>query len=112
MPDDTDLEWVTVDGIKVARPQLRAAPEEPAVDYDKLIACPTCHARATQSCRTRSGHTCSDHDTRLIRRRCRCGEHVKAKARYCDSCGARALQLAKNEHARLRRAAQRIAGVA
>lgn len=84
------LEWVTVDGIKVARPRRRASPSEPLTDADvaQMIACPTCLAKVCEPCRTASGNA-TEHQLRLIPRRCRCGSLLTGRL-YCDACAATA----------------------
>ena len=62
------------------------APPPRKVDLSTLIACPTCHARVDQTCRTRSGHTTTAHANRLVRRKCGCGGELEGKRRYCDDC--------------------------
>lgn len=74
------------------------------VDLSKLIACITCRATVLQSCRTKSGHTTTPHDTRVAPRLCRCGALLKRRERYCRPCSAAALQQSKNEHGARRRA--------
>ena len=61
-------------------------PQPRQVDLSTLIACPTCHARIDQSCRTRSGHTTAEHANRLVRRKCACGSELAGQRRYCDDC--------------------------
>jgi hypothetical protein len=85
---DPPLEWVLVDGIKVARPRLRAALGDVLTDADvaQMIACPTCLAKVCESCRTASGNS-TEHHLRLVPRRCRCGGLLEPKRTYCDPCG-------------------------
>lgn len=85
------LQWIQRGPIKVAvevpdEPPPVAAPEpEPRRIHD-LIACPTCHARVDETCRTRSGHTTTPHSSRLAPRLCPCGSQLAARRRYCDPC--------------------------
>src|SRR5690349_21088730 len=107
----TDVEWVTVRGIKRARP-IQRAPQptiEPASALADLIACPTCHAKITEVCRTPSGHSTDEHDTRIVSRRCGCGDPIPPRCKYCPTCRAKRDQASKNEHNRLLRAARRAA---
>lgn len=71
-----------------------------------LIACPTCHARLDESCRTPSGHTTTEHGSRLAGRRCPCGMALAPRRRLCDLCRDEYLQEGKNAHGRRRRAAR------
>lgn len=63
-------------------------PDKPAkaLDVSQLIACPTCRAKVTESCRTRSGHTTKPHGSRLAPRLCPCGSLLAPRRRYCDPC--------------------------
>ena len=71
-----------------------------------LIACPSCHARIDETCKTTSGHVTTPHTVRLVPRKCPCGADLPApKRRMCDECSARSLQRSKNEHSRRRRRA-------
>lgn len=84
---DSDLEWVTIDGIKVARPHLRAAPDAPltAADVAQMRACLTCEAKVCEPCLTISGNS-TEHALRLIPRRCRCGALLEPRRTYCETC--------------------------
>lgn len=89
MPDAIEgMEWILVDGIKVARPRLRLTPDEPLTDADiaQMIACPTCRAKVCEPCHTATGNS-TEHRLRLIPRRCRCGGLLApGRRRYCDPC--------------------------
>ena len=74
----TDGHWETVRGIQRWVGEL------------VVIACPTCHARADQMCRTASGHTTTPHGGRLIPRCCPCGAQVKGRRWLCDPCRSEA----------------------
>lgn len=74
-----------------------------------LIACPTCHAKVTETCRTRSGHTTTPHGSRLAPRLCLCGSLLAPQRRLCDPCRKSAIQASKNEHLRRIRAGNRYA---
>ena len=78
-----DGAWIKRDHIMRWTP---TAPPRPKVDLSTLIACPTCHARIDQSCRTRSGHTTGEHANRIVRRKCPCGARLEGQRRYCDDC--------------------------
>ena len=84
-------------------------PVTPAVNVTSLLACPTCHAKVGQTCRTCTGHATTMHGSRLTARLCRCGAVLAPRRRYCDPCRDAALQEAKNASARRRRAERRAA---
>lgn len=70
---------------RVRRPLPESIPRPEKVR--DLIACPTCHAKAWQSCRTPSGNRLSrPHKDRLVGRLCPCGEKPKPNATYCEPC--------------------------
>ena len=75
------LVWVTVAEVLAAD----------RYDVGMLIACPTCHARVDQLCRTRTGRHRSPHLNRLVVKRCGCGERLGYNRKLCDGCrdGAR-----------------------
>lgn len=83
----SDLEWVTIDGIKVARPRRRATPAEPLTPADvaQMIACPTCQAKVCEPCRTPAGNS-TEHVLRLVPRRCQCGALLAPKCTFCETC--------------------------
>jgi hypothetical protein len=86
--------------------QLPPAVQPPVKTYDltKLIACPTCRATVTQTCKTRSGHTTTPHGSRLAPRLCACGLIPDPGHTLCRFCAAESLQRSKNEHGARRRA--------
>jgi hypothetical protein len=55
-------------------------------DVHRLIACPTCGAKADQRCRTAGGTPTANHADRLISVRCPCGEPVAPSCQYCPPC--------------------------
>lgn len=57
-----------------------------ALDMQKLIACPTCHAKVTESCRSQTGHRTTPHGSRLVPRLCVCGSLLAPRRRYCNGC--------------------------
>lgn len=81
----TDGAWVHRRGILVWQHQ-EWEPPGPAEFMDELIACPTCRARLTQHCRTFSGRHRKPHGTRLVSRRCGCGEVLRYGRQRCDEC--------------------------
>lgn len=63
------------------------APLLPSFQRDHLyLACPTCHARIDQLCRTRTGHHRTPHTSRLVPKRCGCGETIGFNRKLCDTC--------------------------
>lgn len=60
-------------------------PQRP-VALDQMIACPTCHAKVTQTCRTKTGNRTHDHGSRIVPRMCPCGEPIDGRASYCAEC--------------------------
>lgn len=91
--------WQTDRGIQRWVPEPWSPPVRREVDIHDLIACPTCHCRADETCRTRKGLRTNDHANRLIARRCPCGENVAPRCRYCRDC-ARAAELESKRAAR------------
>ena len=78
-------------------------------DLTKLIACVTCRATVTQSCRVVSGKTKgakrSPHWGRLAPRLCPCGELPSSRtAQLCTFCAVESVRVSKREHMRRRRA--------
>lgn len=97
----TDGHWETVRGVQR---WVADDPMAPAV-ITGLIACPSCHARIDETCKTATGRVTTPHTVRLVPRLCPCGAGLPApKRRMCDECSARSLQRSKNEHSRRRRA--------
>lgn len=104
-----EVVWVTRGGIKVAT-NGRSSPPPPPPKWETLhdlIACPTCFARVDETCRTKSGNVTKPHGSRLVSRRCSCGNAVAPQCSYCSFCAREKLQQSKNEHGRLRRQAAR-----
>jgi hypothetical protein len=73
------------------------------VSIHALIACPTCHARLDESCRTPSGHTTTAHGSRLASRRCPCGAALGYRRSLCDDCRDERLRASKRAYLRRRR---------
>lgn len=83
---------------------LEAAPQRPrAID---MTACPTCHCKAGERCRTASGNPARRaHSTRLVARFCACGEVLPWHRKFwCDPCYLASLRKAQREYAARRRA--------
>lgn len=84
----TDGRWVIDPRTRVMR--WKPNPEEPPApeptDLHRYIACPTCHARIDETCKTVSGHSTSPHGSRLAGRLCRCGNDLPRQRRMCDTC--------------------------
>lgn len=99
--------WVAQGGIQrwVPGAEPVAEPVAEVIAYDSLIACPTCHARAHETCRTESGHTTTPHGSRLIGRLCICGEPLAPRRRYCDPCRDETDRRNKRESSRRTRGA-------
>lgn len=110
--DDTALEggrWVLRGNIQVWVPEDPFAwglvrTERKLAD---LIACPSCHAKVTEPCRTSSGHTTTPHSCRLTGRLCECGATLTSQRRMCDPCRDDSLRVSKRDYLRRRRAAVR-----
>lgn len=89
------------------------APCAPERDLSQLIACPTCRATITQSCRVVVGSTKgrrrADHVLRLVSRRCKCLELLDHRHQLCEQCELEFRRQAKRDHMRRKRAAQRAA---
>lgn len=62
-----------------------------------LIACPTCHAHMDDLCRTTTGRHRQPHASRLVAKRCGCGEALEHHKKLCDGCRA----AARRENARI-----------
>ncbi|MDB5716491.1 MAG: hypothetical protein JWO15_3888 [Sphingomonadales bacterium] len=97
--------WVPADGIMrwVETPVEAPTP----INLHALIACPTCRARVDQTCRTRSGHTTTPHQSRLAPRLCQCGALLDWRRRYCEPCAVEAVRVIKRESQRRIRAARK-----
>lgn len=86
--------------VRVEEPEPTRQPAEPAgLDLRRLISCPTCHARVTESCRTVSGTPRSPHTNRLTARLCPCGSLLEPRKQLCEWCRreARAETYARRE---------------
>lgn len=114
--------WIVVRG--VSRWVAEQSPADVAAEADEpnlaivgppsvagLIACPTCHARVGQTCRTKTGHTTTPHFSRLVPRLCQCGALLASKSRYCPPCRDEVNRVNKRDYLRRRRAARRVAGL-
>lgn len=90
--------WVQRGAVKV----WTAASEPPPKIYDlsKLIACPTCRAKVTETCRTKNGRRTTPHGSRLAPRLCICGALLGNKRRLCDDCRDESIRLSKRDHLR------------
>lgn len=117
--DEEDGQWVQCGATKVWQVRPRPAvsngvPHIPApaqsLDVSKLIACPTCHAKVTERCKSAGGIGRSPHVNRLAPRLCPCGELLGGRKQLCEWCRreARAATYADREKrvpTRLRRKA-------
>ena len=77
------------------------------VDLSELLACPTCHARVDQTCRTKSGHRTTPHGNRIVPRQCKCGRALAPRKRFCDECRAETRRSTKRAWDQRRKAAER-----
>lgn len=96
-------------GVKVFVEIERLPMPEPTprreVDLTTLIACVTCRATVTESCRVVKGKTAgaprSPHWGRLAPRLCPCGELPSGKqATFCRFCALELLRESKRDHMR------------
>jgi hypothetical protein len=99
-----DGTWRSVGGIQ--RWAADNPPDPQPIDLHALIACPTCRARVDECCRTTSGHTTAEHGSRLVSRRCPCGERPGWNRMYCEPCAKRSEMKSKRDHLRRLRAAK------
>lgn len=67
-----------------------APPPKPRIDFTQMIACPVCRVRVTEMCRTTTGRTRADHVTRILPRRCTCGDVLQVGKKLCNRCRAQA----------------------
>ena len=51
-----------------------------------VLACPKCGAMSNESCKTKTGHTTSEHAERTVKRRCACGMNVGSRKTMCSTC--------------------------
>lgn len=100
-----DGTWQSYRGVQRWVSQAEKATASPALVL--LLACPTCHARVGQTCRTKSGHTTTPHGSRLAPRLCECGALLGPRRRFCDPCRDRVNQENKNAWGRRARSARR-----
>ena len=106
-------QWVLDPKTRVMRwvERVPELPAEPTPEVKRaaaeLIACPTCHAKTAQTCRTRSGHTTTPHMSRLTLRLCQCGAALNAKQRYCPPCRYEVNLANKRDYLRRLRARRR-----
>lgn len=61
-------------------------PPEPIFSVHDLIACPTCHARVDETCRTKRGNRTTPHGSRITPRLCPCGKSLQPQRRMCSPC--------------------------
>lgn len=99
-PDDSHAlaggRWVTVG---LTQRYVLDDPEpiepEPVIPVRELppsaIACPTCKATVTETCRSATGQRSKDHAARWVKRQCPCGEPVGKGQTACDACRERAV---------------------
>lgn len=82
----TGGEWVP-DKHGIMRWEKRAPEPVGPGTFPDPIACPTCHARATEPCRTSTGRRIGEHKNRLIPKCCPdCGGELARWRHYCDTC--------------------------
>lgn len=90
------------------RPKIRRTWDEVRIwAGEGLIACPTCGAKTSESCRTRTGHTTYAHKDRLVPRTCPCGADLPKHRKLCDPCRDASYATSQIEHLRRRRAKQK-----
>lgn len=87
------------------------SPPPPKYRLSDLIACPTCRATVTQSCRVvkgaSKGKPKGDHVLRLVKRQCVCGNRLQPRRQLCDECAAAETRASKRDYMRRRRAGQK-----
>jgi hypothetical protein len=59
------------------------------MDVHGLKACPTCHARLDERCRTKTGNPRHPHPSRLVAKVCGCGAPLGRYRKLCDDCHLR-----------------------
>lgn len=86
MPDE--IQWEQRDGVLVATtpPPLPPAPTQTPRTTHDLVACPTCHARVDERCRSATGTPRSPHVNRLVSRLCLCGAPLEPRKQLCEWC--------------------------
>lgn len=83
-----DAETVARDELEELRQRTRRG-KKPTSGGD-LVACPTCLARLSETCKTRGGNPTNPHRERLASRRCVCGDLLAPRKVYCEPCRQRA----------------------
>lgn len=98
-------QWVTRrGGVKV----FVETPERPrTLDLTRLIACPTCHAKVTETCRTSGGNPTAPHGSRLAPRLCPCGALLEPKKQLCEHCRVESRRLSWRLREQRRKTSQR-----
>jgi hypothetical protein len=71
--------------VQVAAPATEPPPSLARTIHD-LIACPTCHARVDERCKSATGTPRSPHVNRLVPRRCPCGASLEDRKQMCEQC--------------------------
>lgn len=115
MPDE--IHWRLRCGVLVAvaeesPPEPPTAPQRPPLtgpEFARMIACPTCHARVDQMCQTTTGRHREPHASRLVARRCSCGEVLAPGKKVCALCRAEARRINGRNGMRATRARRRAA---
>ncbi|KAB2808339.1 hypothetical protein F9L07_22755 [Pimelobacter simplex] len=79
-------------GMILVAPGTSTTPPTPTYDVSELIACPTCHARVVERCKSATGTPRSPHVNRLVPRRCPCGESLDDRKQFCEWCRREARQ--------------------
>lgn len=63
---------------------------ETRVNVADLIACPTCHAKGGETCKSRGGNPVLPHTSRIVARYCQCGVPLPyrrgSRRKLCDDC--------------------------
>jgi hypothetical protein len=98
-PDGLILRWTPADQL----PPL----QRDAHDIALLIACPTCRVKVSQRCRTRTGNPRMPHPTRLVAKKCGCGNALGRWRKLCDACHLRNKRESTREASRRLRARRR-----
>lgn len=70
----------------------------------ELIACPTCHARVDETCKTATGRITTPHGSRLTPRLCGCGVVLAKQKRLCSPCAEESSRVSKRDYLRRKRA--------
>jgi hypothetical protein len=76
-------------------------------DLTKLVACLTCGATVTQSCRVVKGKTRgrrrAPHEGRLAPKLCVCGGLIPTRAQLCHFCAVESIKASKRDYMRRKR---------